>query len=96
MARTAETEKLDALKHASAVTDAGLFRTPFFEPYDINDNSQSVEICLDIAGIEPVQFYDDAGPKTFTGQTTADQATTARHILPPRYPRLPRRAEESQ
>lgn len=61
-------KRLDALKQGDARQDASPFFKPFFEAFEDDGNAQNVEISLDCAGIEPVSFQDDSGPKSFTGQ----------------------------
>ena len=61
-------KRLDALKLPDAPQNASPFRKPFFEAFEDDGNAQNVEISLDCAGIEPVSFQDDSGPKSFTGQ----------------------------
>lgn len=61
-------KRLDGLKIASIISDANLFRQPFFEAYENAGNAQNVEVSLDCAGIAPVEFLDDRGPKSFSGQ----------------------------
>ena len=68
--RWREKQKLkrqESLTLPDALDDVNLFRQPFFEAVATNDNFQSVEIALDCAGIEPLQFEDDCGPRSFTG-----------------------------
>ncbi len=60
-------KRLDALKLETAVQDESLFRLPFFEAYENDGNAQNVDISLDVAGIAPLVFSDDSGPKSFTG-----------------------------
>lgn len=61
-------QRLDDLRLPDTCHDANLFRRPFFEAFQDDGNAQSVKISLDCAGIEPVAFSDDRGPKSFTGE----------------------------
>ena len=61
-------KRLDALKLPGTQRDERLYRRPFFEAFQDDGNAQNVEISLDCAGIEPVKFKDDGGPKSFTGE----------------------------
>lgn len=40
-------------------------KTPFFEHLEQNDNWSSVELCLELLGIDPPMFEDDRGPEDF-------------------------------
>lgn len=61
-------KRLDTLKQPDARHDSSPFRKPFFEAFQDDGNATSVDIALDCAGIEPVLFEDDRGPKSSTGQ----------------------------
>ena len=61
-------KRLDGLRLPDTRHDASLFRRPFFEAFEDDGNASNVDISLDIAGIEPVVFSDDSGPKSSTGQ----------------------------
>ena len=61
-------KRLDALKKPDAHHDASPFRKPFFEAFQDDGNASNVDMSLDCAGIEPVLFEDDSGPKSSTGQ----------------------------
>lgn len=61
-------KRLDGLKTSSQGHDASLFRQPFFEAIENNDNASNVDVSLDLAGISSVEFSDDSGPRSFTGQ----------------------------
>ena len=61
-------KRLADLKLPDTRHDASPFRQPFFEAFQDDGNTSNVEISLDYAGIEPVSFPDDSGPKSFTGQ----------------------------
>ena len=61
-------KRLDGLRLASPAQGADLFRRPFFEALEENDNASNVDISLDLAGIKPMEFLDDSGPRSFTGQ----------------------------
>lgn len=55
--------RLPAVTHHSSP-----FLRPFFEAFQDDGNASSVDLSLDCAGIEPVAFDDDSGPKSLTGQ----------------------------
>jgi hypothetical protein len=61
-------KRLEGLKLSSPNQDTNLFRRPFFEAIDDSGNASNVDISLDLAGIAPVEFLDDSGPRSFTGQ----------------------------
>ena len=61
-------KRLEGLKHPDSPHNESLFKRPFFEAFEDDANAINVDISLDCAGIEPVQFLDDSGPKSFTGQ----------------------------
>ena len=61
-------KRLDALKLPGTQRDERLYRRPFFEAFQDDGNASNVDISLDCAGIEPVAFEDDGGPKSFSGQ----------------------------
>jgi hypothetical protein len=61
-------KRLEALKLAAVAQDESLFRLPFFEAYENAGNSRNVDTSLDVAGIAPLEFSDDSGPKSFSGQ----------------------------
>ncbi len=61
-------KRLEGLKLSSPNQDIDLFRRPFFEAFEDSGNASNVDISLDIAGIAPVEFLDDRGPQSHTGQ----------------------------
>lgn len=61
-------KRQDDLKRPARPQSESPFQQPFFEALENDGNFIDVEMCLDIAGIEPVTFEDDSGPKSFTGQ----------------------------
>ena len=61
-------KRLEELRLPDVPQNVSPFRRPFFEAFQDDGNAQNVEISLDCAGIEPVSFPDDSGPKSFTGQ----------------------------
>lgn len=44
-----------------------LFRTPFFEKFENYGAHSEFEQAFDLMGMEPPEFEDDSGPKSFTG-----------------------------
>ena len=58
----------EGLKLSSPTQDTDLFRRPFYEAFGDSGNASNVEISLDLAGITPVEFLDDSGPRSSTGQ----------------------------
>lgn len=75
-------KRLDGLKLAAIVQDENLFRLPFFEAYENDGNAQNVDISLDVAGIAPLVFSDDSGPKSFTGQIEQGAAQNGEDAYP--------------
>ncbi|NSL24921.1 hypothetical protein [Agrobacterium tumefaciens] len=55
------------LQEATAETKT-IMRTPFWQRYQNDGNASSVEMALDIAGINAPKFVDDGDPKSASGE----------------------------
>jgi hypothetical protein len=65
-------KRLDQLKGPGLAAN-DLFRRPFFEAVAENGNYTSVQIALEVAGIEPPSFDDDRGPTALALKGVLDE-----------------------